>query len=113
MNTMLNDSSIREKAFFARRKAKIAALNSNVRLDWPDDNRWKELARQHNIQLPNKTTLYTTSKIAKYLHKLGLTGEWFRNWSGHSYNEWIAANKNWSLRALVGIILEELNSGVS
>jgi len=106
----INSPEAHDKALLARRAAKIAALNSNVRLDWPDDEHWKRLASEHGIQLPNKTTLCTSGGIVRYLHKLGKDGNWFRWWTGYSFDEWIEANARWSLRALVGIMLEEINS---
>lgn len=103
----INIRDIQEKAVLARHAAKIAALNSNVRLEWPDDKRWIALAAKRNVRLPGKTALCTSGKIERYVRKLGLSSSWFRSWCGYSYQEWINANPLWSLRALAGLLLEE------
>ena len=98
----------RETAKEARRMRKLVALESNVRFDWPDDARWVELAAARGVRLPMRLALCTPASITRFLHRLGLDGAWFRKWSGYSPAEWIAMNERWSLRALVGLMLEEL-----
>ena len=97
-----------ETAQETRRMRKLAALRSNVRFDWPDDARWVELAAARGVRLPMHLALCTPGSIARFLHRLGLDGAWFRDWCGYNPAGWIAKNPRWSLRALIGIILEEL-----
>jgi len=97
-----------ETAKAARRTRKLAALQSNVRFDWPDDARWVDLATERGVRLPLRLALCTPASIARFLHRLGRDGAWFKKWSGYNPAGWIAMNPRWSLRAVVGLILEEL-----
>jgi hypothetical protein len=72
-----------------------------------DDDNWKELARVRGISLPHKNTPCTRAKVAPYLKKLGISRQQFADWCGYKNPaEWVAKNPVFSLRALIGLLME-------
>lgn len=48
--------------------------------------------------------------MSRWLHRLGLDWPWFYGYTGFGQPEqWIQANPGWSLKAFVGLLLEELS----
>jgi hypothetical protein len=106
-----NASEATHKAIFplfpapTRRPQIIPAGMKTVYLD---DAAWVELAQARGLKLPNLATAPTSGKIEHWLHRLCLTGRDFTAWCGFTPAGWIATNPTWSLRALVGLLLEDL-----
>ncbi len=82
-------------------------VKTNLKTVYLDDEHWVELAATHGIKLPNRTVVPTQGKLASYLTKLGISRKQFADWCGYKNPaEWIERNKTWSLRALVGLLIE-------
>ncbi len=81
---------------------------ANLKTVYLDDAYWVELAEARGIKLPNRTTAPTQGKVSPYLTKLDISRKQFADWCGYKNPaEWIERNKTWSLRALIGLLLEE------
>lgn len=79
--------------------------------DPADAKYWLEMAFARGLRLPRVDTMPTSSSMEKWLHRLGLSVAWFRDWTGFPrLSDWIAANPAWGLRSFVGLMLEELDA---
>lgn len=78
-----------------------------IKTDYLDDDGWIELAAAHGWHLPQKKTRASSAGIAPWLIRLGLDKPKFRAWCGYSPAEWCVHNPTWSLRGLVGLLLED------
>jgi hypothetical protein len=90
------------------REPRRKAVDTGVREHYLDDENWVELARRAGVTLPRRGTACTPARMEKWMKKLGFNTTWYRNWSGfRNLQEHIDANPTWSLRAWVGMLLEE------
>jgi hypothetical protein len=86
---------------------------SHSRLSGPfhtflDDGAWMEMAATRGFLLPRPDTPCTTGGMERWLRKLGLSLDWYQEWTGYSkLSEWIARNPGFPLRSFVGQALEE------
>ncbi len=111
------ESNVRQQQRLdALAKARLAKTNrvstpktrTSLKTVYLDDEHWVELAATHGIKLPNRTIVPTQGKLAPYLTKLGISRKQFADWCGYANPaEWIAKNSTFSLRALVGLLMEE------
>jgi len=77
-------------------------------VDPGDAANWTELASKRGLRLPSSKTRCTRGGMEKWLRRLGLSTDWYREYTGfRSLSEWIAANPDWPLKAFVGLMLEE------
>lgn len=91
-----------------RHKAELRGSNATLRTNYLDDGYWLELASARGVRLPYTTTPCTTGGMEKWLRRVGLSVEWYRDWTGYDkLTEWIVRNPGFSLRAFVGQALEE------
>jgi hypothetical protein len=87
-------------------------LPVTIKTAYLDDDAWVELAQARGWKLPQKATPASSAGIAPWLKRLGLDKPKFRAWCGYSPAEWCKVNPNWSLRALVGLLLEDYGAEV-
>jgi hypothetical protein len=99
------------KARVSRAANATARTTSTLRSDFADADHWDELARQYHVRLPAWGVPMTPASIATWLHKLGLSMTWFKDWCGwrdiNCRQRYIDHNKDWPLRAAVGMWLED------
>lgn len=101
----------RAKARAARAAQHEWALE-NLRRDFLDDPNWTELARVRGVRLPRWSNPRTPGSMRRWLRKLGLSVDWYRDQNGYrTLGEWIKANPRWPLRTFVGLCLEEHERG--
>ena len=60
------------------------------------------------IRLARYGTPVTEAKIARFLHRLGVSTAVFKGWTGFTRKAWMEANPGWSERALEVLIVENL-----
>jgi hypothetical protein len=101
----------RTRAREARRAATKARAESTLRRDFLEESHWLELASHYGLRLPPWGMPCTPGQMARWLRKVGLSGKWYREWTGFgSLQDWIIANPLWPLRAFAGLLLEECES---
>jgi hypothetical protein len=88
-------------------RAAKRALPVTIKTDYLDDDAWVELAGARGWHLPQKNTVASSAGVAPWLKRMGLDKPKFGAWCGYSPAEWCKVNPNWSLRALVGLLLED------
>ena len=99
------------KARAASAAAKAARKVSTLRKDFLDAPHWDDLARIYGVRLPPWGMPITVSAMRRWLRKVGLTSEWYREWSGEPKMDAFAnRNPTWPLRAWAGLMLEERES---
>ena len=77
-----------------------------------DDSRWVELNRGNKSRLPGETAPCTEKEMRRWMRKLRFPMDRFRAWCGFAdLVDWMKANPSWSLRAFVGLLLEEVTPG--
>jgi hypothetical protein len=112
---MLESNELQQQRLAALAKARLAKATrakstqeeKEMKVDYLDDDTWAELAALRGINLPHRTTKLTRAKAAPYLHKLGIDTTKFRAWCGYSnVATWAKKNPTFSLRALIGLLLE-------
>lgn len=93
----------------AKRQATLAARKAGIlRSDFLDADNWARLASERHLYLPKWGTPCTTGIMRRWLRKLSLSVEWYRNWSGFgTLAQWPAENPLWPARAFAGLLLEE------
>ena len=110
VNRSLSDHltpEVRARAL-ANRRARAEWARANLRSDFLDDPRWVDLARKRGLRLPAWTAICTRSAMVRWLHRLGLSMDWYREQNGYrTVEQWIEANPAWPLRAFVGLCLED------
>ena len=100
---------MREKAAQTRKANAALRATSALRKDFGTDGYWVELAHGRHMRLPAWGTPITTSAIRKWLKKLGRSVEWYRDWQGEKdLADFTKRNPGWPLRALIGLLLEEV-----
>jgi len=99
----------RAKSAATRAANAAARAASPLRRDFLDDQFWQDLASRYNVRLPAWGVPITSGAIERWLRKLGLTIEWYRDeWSGErNLSDFAKRNPRWPLRAWVGLMLEE------
>ena len=96
-----------EKARISRAVNTQARAASSLRRDFAEESVWLELARSRGIRLPPYGVATTPGQMEKFLRKLNLSTEWYREWSGFpTLAVWPEHNPTWPLRAFVGLLLE-------
>ncbi len=94
-------------------KAKLAPKyrsKGHVRTIYMDDSGWVELAQARGLILPHKAIACTNFTMKKWMDKLNFSLERYQEWTGFkNVKDWRLANKDWSLRSWVGMLLEELS----
>ena len=114
---MLKSTTRQQQRLDALAKARLTKASrvntpkvaTNLKTEYLDDDNWVELAKTHGINLPHKNTPCTQGKVSPYLTKLGISRKQFADWCGYANPaEWITKNPTFSLRALVGLLMEEL-----
>lgn len=98
------------RASQAARKVKREANKAlNLRRDFLDAGVWGDLARERKVRLPGWDTPITTDGVRKYIRRIGWSYTAFRQWQGSKDMEYFAQkNSDWPLRALVGLMLEQV-----
>lgn len=90
------------------RAEKQAYAKANLRRDFLDSGLWDDLAKQAGLRLPNWSAVCTPGQMAKWLRKVGISTTRYLEFSGEkNLAEFRKRNKDWPLRAWVGLILEE------
>ena len=98
-----------DKRPFAPPKTGVKVASVGLRGPTMDDV-WLELASARDTRLPHHATACTPGKMRHWLRQLGLSDQWFREWSGYKQlRHWMAANPHCGLREWVGLLLEELS----
>jgi hypothetical protein len=82
-------------------------LPVSFKTEYLDDDGWIALVAANDWRLPQKNTPASSAGIAPWLTRLGIDKPKFRAWCGYNPAGWCAANPTWSLRALVGLLLED------
>tara|TARA_R110000744_G_C19371770_1_gene563134 strand:- start:13722 stop:14063 length:342 start_codon:yes stop_codon:yes gene_type:complete len=105
-------ASVRERAKLAR-EAKKAYAEENLRIDYPDDSHWQELARKYNVRLPNKTSPASEVKYCKRMFKkLNFDyKDWLESTGMKNLKVFSELNPDWTARAMCGLILEWVDEG--
>ncbi len=90
------------------RKAKNAARRASaLRRSFADAHIWEELAGERHVRLPPWGEPLTVSLMHRWLKRLGISLEAYRDWVGFNREQkWIDANSDWPARAWVGLLLE-------
>lgn len=72
-----------------------------------DRDRWFRLAYDRRLRLPEWSARVTLRQMESWLHRLGIEGKSYYDWSGYTaLAAWPKANPTWPLRAFVGLLLE-------
>ena len=95
-----------EKSAAARAVNTAARKSSSLRRDFLDDDLWSDLARKRKLRLPSWGKPATMSNMRTYLHRTGWSQAQFEEWAGCSLHHFTALNREWPLRAIIGIVLE-------
>lgn len=99
----------RQRSREGRAAAKVARDASTLRRDYLDEPHWLELASTRGLRLPPYGMAMSVSGMRRWLHKLGHSDAWHKNWSGLAkVADFIALNPRWPLRAWAGLMLEEV-----
>lgn len=72
------------------------------------DRKWHDLlAVEKGIRLPHTKTALTTTTMSTWMHRLNLSMNWYKEWSGlTTRQEFITLNPAMNLRTFVGLLLE-------
>ncbi len=82
---------------------------ASMKIEYLDDAHWVDLATARGLKLPNLATACTQAAVAPWLKRLGISRDEFTRWCGYrNPTAWSAANPTWSLRSLVGLLLEDV-----
>lgn len=92
-------------------KLKQDALDSGMKIEYADMNHWEALARKYKFRLPSP---YYPSSVLKYPRKLmrhlGVDTAWLSERCGcKNIAGWCMMNRDWSSRAMCGVILEDFD----
>jgi hypothetical protein len=107
------ESVIKSRLALAAAAKKLKrSLPVTIKTEYLDDDAWVELAQARGWHLPQKNTRASSAGVAPWLRRLGLDKPKFRIWCGYNPVGWCKQNPTWSLRALVGLLLEDFGSEV-
>ena len=71
------------------------------------DANWADLAKARKLRLPRHNAACTTGQMERWLRKLGLSVQFYKDWSGFkTLRDWRVKNPEWGLRSFVGCMLE-------
>jgi hypothetical protein len=98
-----------ERARLVQRQKR--SLPVTIKVDYLDDDAWIGLASARGWHLPQKNTVASSAGVAPWLKRMGLDKPKFRAWCGYSPAEWCKRNPTFSLRALVGLLMEDFAAG--
>lgn len=88
------------------KEVKKAYAEANLKLDWQDENYWRETCQQLGVRLPQRYDVGTRG-IKKIAKKLGVDVNEFVESTGFStLKQFEAANPTWPAFALAGIFVE-------
>ena len=90
-------------------KLKSWRENTTIKTDWLEEDHWLALAYVRHMRLPDKYQPCDVTAIRHWLHKLGLKQPDFEAWAGYTPAEWMEHNPSFSLRATIGLLLEDLD----
>lgn len=96
-----------EKGRIARQE-KMEYAKKHLKMDYADDDCWKELAKEANFRLPQKHLPCSETRFVKRLMKhLSLDDKWFQEYSGcRTIKELVKLNLETTARAMCGQFLE-------
>lgn len=109
----MSDETLQAQRLAALEKARQAPRGprkptATMKTEYLDDAQWVDLATARGLKLPNLATACTQAAVAPWLKRLGISRDEFTRWSGYQNPAaWSAANPTFSLRALVGLLLED------
>ena len=76
-----------------------------------EDAEWVRMAAEKGLRLPTQRRACTSRSMMMWLEKLGLSLQWFQDWSGiRSPSQWMAYNPDKGLRWFAGLLLEEVSA---
>ncbi len=94
-------------------RAKLAERRRNnpYRKDFLDSDEWERMAHERGLRLPQWHIGPTPGRIQVWLRKLGISRTAFLEWGNfRSFGDFAALNPDWPMRALVGLLLEQLDA---
>lgn len=90
----------------AARVLKKQFAEDNLKLDWQDENYWREICSSIGVKLPQRYDVGTRS-IKKIARKLGVDLNEFLDGTGfRTLRQFEVANPTWPAFALAGIFIE-------
>lgn len=96
-------AAVRAKGAETRRARRAAPA-----IVFMDEEHWVELARARGVRLPAPGVPITPAAMERWLRRLGMTTRQYLDWTGaRTLAQFGAANPGWTLRAWVGLLLEE------
>lgn len=106
-------AEIIEKAQQAR-KDKAQWAKENLKLDWEDEDHWRELSKKHGYRLPTRNQKAAGKFVNRFLKHFNLDKEWYQDYSGFKNgNEEARVNPKLPAFAMVGLLLEQYDEDVS
>lgn len=93
-----------------KRQAGILYANENLKLDYADEQHWKELGSRHGVRRFQWYEPATVKNMRKAVKKVGRDASWFTDVFGFSrYLEHERANPRMTANAFLGFCLEQID----
>ena len=97
-----------------KRAQKKAWAEANLKLDWADEQHWRELASKYGYRMPNKYEKASSKFVNRFLRNFNLTKEWYKDHTGYlNGNEEARKNPTMNSVQQVGLLLECYNEDVT
>ena len=80
----------------------------NTRSDFKDSANWDQLADRYlsRYVLPDWSVKCSADKMDLWVDRCGLSKSEYMDYTATGFEDWIALNPAWPLRAFIGLILE-------
>lgn len=103
------DRAKAQEARKANREAGIAHANTNLKLDWADEQHWKGLCSELGIRRFQWYEPANVKNMRKAIKKVGKDSVWFTDTFGYSkYEEHFKANPKMTANAFLGFCTEQV-----
>ena len=96
-----------------KRAQKKAWAEANLKLDWADEQHWRELASKYGYRMPNKFEKASGKFVNRFLKHFNLDKEFYVLSTGlKNGNEEARLNPKLPAFAQVGLLLEQYNEDI-
>lgn len=112
VNNLPSHISAEERAIMMQKAAEKRAMKrewaeNNLKLDWADDNHWRELSSKYNYRLPKIHEKAASKFVNRFLKHFGLSKDFYTDVTGFpNGNKEAEKNPNLPAFAQIGFLLE-------
>ena len=77
-----------------------------------DSGTWNELAGKHvtRFNMPDWDEPCSVEQMGRWLDRLNISKDEYTVYTGTDFEDWMAFNPDWPLRAFVGVLLEFIDT---